>query len=47
MLTLDNERVAVAATARDFLVRTLPPAASGSVPVPINDPRGQPHEHHA
>jgi carboxylesterase len=47
MLTLDNERVAVAATARDFLVRTVSPAVPGIAPVPINDPRGQPHEHHA
>lgn len=47
MLTLDNERAAVAATARDFLVRTLPPLATGNVAAPINDPLGQPHEHHA
>ncbi len=46
MLTLDNERVSVATTARDFLVRTLPPA-SGNAAVPIHDSLGQSHDHYA
>lgn len=44
MLTLDNERVAVAAAARDFLSRTVPVTASVRRPEPARFHQGWTHE---
>jgi carboxylesterase len=44
MLTLDNERVAVAAAARDFLSRKVPVTASVNRPVPARTHQGWTHE---
>lgn len=47
MLTLDNERIAVAACASDFLIRAVPLLQAAARSTPTHEPQGTLHERYA